>query len=85
MKYLHQSPYTFLVVVNIMLPVDSNRHLPVSENPVLFFVQFFYPLNNLFVLKLSAAWFSMQPFVICTSVDAQFLAQFFYWIFRGYM
>ena len=68
MKYLHQSPYTFLVAVNIMLPVDRDRHLPISEYSVLLFIQRLDPFDDLLILNLSVTRRKFQPFVICGSV-----------------
>ena len=55
MKDLHQSADTFLVVMNVVFPVDRDRHLPVSKYSVLFFIQNLYPFDDLLVLKLSVA------------------------------
>ena len=65
MEYLHQSPDAFLVVMNVVLPIDRDRHLPISEYPVLLFIQHFDPFDNLLILNLPATWCTFQPFVIC--------------------
>ena len=68
MEYLHQSPNSFLIVMDVVLPIDRDRHLPISEYPVLFFIQRLDPFGNLLILNLSVAWRPFQPFVICRPV-----------------
>ena len=52
-----------------MHPVNGYCHLTVSENPVLFAIQFFYPLYKLFVYLLALARISFQPVVVCRTVN----------------
>ena len=64
MEYLHQSPNSFLIVMDVVLTIDRDRHLPISEYPVLIFIQRLNPFGNLLILNLSVAWRPFQPFVI---------------------
>ena len=58
--------------VSISLPIRygicvykcSNRHLPVSENAVLCFIIFLYPLYKLFVYLFTVARCSLSPLVV---------------------
>lgn len=85
MQYLHKSADSFLVKMCFVPPVNGYCHLTVSEDTVLFFVQFLYPFYKHFVYLLPFAWCPFQPFVIGTSADMQLGTKLFYRITLGFV
>ena len=55
---------SLLVVMHFLLTIHRNRHLPVSENAVLCFIIFLYPLYKLFVYLFTVARCSLSPLVV---------------------
>ena len=50
--------------MHFLLTIHRNRHLPVSENAVLCFIIFLYPLYKLFVYLFTVARCSLSPLVV---------------------
>ena len=85
MQYLHKSANSFLVKMRFVPPVNGYCHLTVSEDTVLFFVQFLYPFNKFLIYLLAFARRSFQPLVVSASADMQPFTKLFYRITLGFV